>query len=93
MNQYVHGYSQREAQRLNDQANSIAALLHYDSVWPVGSMILEAGCGVGAQTKIVAPKNNQSQFISIDISSASIQDIKLLRVVEPFVIPSLKRLE
>lgn len=76
MNQYVHGYSEREAQRLNDQANTIAELLHYDSVWPTGSMILEAGCGVGAQTQIIAPKNPQSQFISIDISHESIAEAK-----------------
>jgi len=76
MNQYVHGYSEREAQRLNDQANTIADLLHYDSVWPAGSMILEAGCGVGAQTQIIAPKNAQSQFVSIDISHESIAEAK-----------------
>jgi len=77
MNEYVHGYSEREAQRLNDQANSIAELLHYDSIWPAGSMILEAGCGVGAQTQIIAPKNLQSQFVSIDISPESIAEAKI----------------
>lgn len=77
MNEYVHGYSEREAQRLNDQATSIADLLHYDSTWPTGSMILEAGCGVGAQTQIIAPKNNQSQFVSIDISADSIAEARV----------------
>ena len=63
MNQYVHGYSEREAQRLNDQANTIAELLHYDSVWPAGSMILEAGCGVGAQTQTsTAPDDTYVPF-------------------------------
>ena len=67
MNKYVHGYSEIEANRLNNQADSLAALIHYDTIWEAGSLILEAGCGVGAQTKTVAPQNPNSQFISIDI--------------------------
>ncbi len=78
MNNYVHGYSSAEANRLNDQADSLAELLHYDSVWEEEAIILEAGCGVGAQTKSVAPKNKRSQFISIDISLTSIDQAKSL---------------
>lgn len=71
-NPYVHGYSAKEASRLNDQANTLDELLHHDSLWEENSLILEAGCGVGAQTKIIAPKNLTSSFISIDISSDSL---------------------
>ena len=76
MNKYVHGYSDYEANRLHDQADSLADLLHYDSVWEKGSIILEAGCGIGAQTKIVAPKNKNSKFISIDISLESLDQAR-----------------
>ncbi|MBN2774972.1 MAG: methyltransferase domain-containing protein [Prolixibacteraceae bacterium] len=72
MEKYVHGYSRREAVRLMDQAKTLEELFHYDSIWPEGSKILEAGCGIGAQTKIIAPKNPDSQFYSIDISKDSI---------------------
>ena len=72
MTKYVHGYSEREAKRLKDQANALDNLLHHDSTWDDGSLILEAGCGVGAQTKIIAPANPGSKFISIDISHESI---------------------
>jgi SAM-dependent methyltransferase len=75
-NQYVHGYSPKEAERLNDQANTLDELLHHDSVWEDESLILEAGCGVGAQTKIIAPKNPKSNFISVDISSESLAGAK-----------------
>jgi len=78
MSQYVHGYSQTEATRLNDQANSLAELIHHDSIWEEESVILEAGCGVGAQTKIVAVQNPKCQFISIDISGESISEAKQL---------------
>lgn len=74
MSQYVHGYSTLEANRLRDQANSLANLLHHDSIWPPGSTVLEAGCGVGAQTRIVAPQNPDCKFVSIDISSASVAE-------------------
>jgi len=77
MNKYIHGYSDDEANRLHDQADSLADLLHYDSVWEEGSIILEAGCGIGAQTKIVAPKNRNSKFVSIDISSESLNQARL----------------
>lgn len=72
MKEYVHGYTEKEAVRLNDQANALDKLLHHDSVWKEGSLILEAGCGVGAQTKIIAPNNPQSKFLSIDISHESV---------------------
>ncbi|MEO1435213.1 MAG: methyltransferase domain-containing protein [Bacteroidota bacterium] len=72
MPNYVHGYSPKEANRLNDQADSLAQLIHHDSIWPAGSRILEAGCGVGAQTKTVAAQNPDCQFVSIDISHDSV---------------------
>jgi len=78
MNKYVHGYSQREAKRLNDQADSVAQILHHDTIWEEGSLILEAGCGVGAQTKTIAPKNPKCSFISIDRSLESISLAKKL---------------
>ncbi len=71
-NGYVHGYNERESIRLEDQANCLNDLLHHDSVFPPDTIILEAGCGVGAQTRIVAPKNPSSRFISVDISESSL---------------------
>jgi ubiquinone/menaquinone biosynthesis C-methylase UbiE len=69
---YIHGYSDEETTRLNDQASSTAELLHWDSLWPVGSTILEAGCGVGAQTRIISQKNPEAKFVSIDLSEKSL---------------------
>ena len=76
MSKYVHGYSEKEANRLNDQADSLATLIHHDSIWEKGALILEAGCGVGAQTKTVAAQNPDSTFISIDISEDSVAEAK-----------------
>ena len=75
---YVHGYSDREALRLNDQADTLDHLIHNDTLFPEDSLVLEAGCGVGAQTKIIATKNRGSNFISVDISDDSIREAQQL---------------
>ena len=70
---YIHGYSQSEAKRLVDQATSVSDYLHYDSVWEDGARVLEVGCGVGAQTVIIAQKNPNVEFVSIDLSEHSLE--------------------
>jgi SAM-dependent methyltransferase len=85
---YVHGYTNREATRLNDQANTLDELIHNDTLFSKGSLILEAGCGVGAQTKIIAPKNPDSKFISIDISAESLKEAQQL--IESMGIPNVE---
>ncbi len=77
---YVHGYDSRESRRLNDQANTLVELLHSDTSYQAGSRILEAGCGVGAQTVTLARNSPNASFISIDISEDSIAEAK--RTVE-----------
>lgn len=72
MHQYVHGYSHRETQRLNEQSLILEELLHRDSEYPPGSLILEAGSGVGAQTAILTRRNPEIEIISIDISQESL---------------------
>jgi len=65
---YVHGYSITEFQRLSDQANTLSYLLHHDSVFRPDGLVLEAGCGTGAQTVIVAPQNPQCNFVTFVVS-------------------------
>ncbi len=72
-NHYVHGYSEREGQRLHDQAQTLSELLHQDTLYPAGSSVLEAGCGVGAQTVVLARSNPQSRFTSVDTSPDSVE--------------------
>jgi SAM-dependent methyltransferase len=73
---YVHGYSDRESTRLKDQSVTLAELLHYDTVYPAGSTVLEAGCGIGAQTCIIANKNTDINIVSVDISPESLAAAK-----------------
>ena len=74
MEDYVHGYTDRESQRLTDQANTLTDLLHHDTVYEPGARVLEAGCGVGAQTVILARQSPEASFVSIDISTESLAD-------------------
>ncbi len=70
---YVHGYSDRENTRLYNQANTLTALLHHDTAYPPESRVLEAGCGVGAQTIILARNSPEADITSVDISGESVE--------------------
>jgi SAM-dependent methyltransferase len=71
---YVHGYESRENRRLQDQADTLVELLHSDTLYQAGNRVLEAGCGVGAQTVTLARNSPDASFISIDISEDSLSE-------------------
>ena len=70
---YVHGYSDRETQRLREQSLILEELLHQGTSYPAGSRVLEVGCGVGAQTAILAKRNPGIRLTSIDVSADSVR--------------------
>jgi len=73
MTEYIHGYSEREALRLAEQADTLEGLLHHDTIYAPGEQILEAGCGIGAQTVILAKNNPGAKITSIDVSPDSLE--------------------
>ena len=76
MDKYVHGYSKKEAKRLKDQARTLTALLHADTAYPEGSRVLEAGCGIGAQTVPLAQNSPKARITAIDLSDTSLAKAK-----------------
>jgi SAM-dependent methyltransferase len=76
MNGYVHGYTEKEASRLLDQSCTLARLLHHDTCYPPGSLVLEVGCGVGAQTVILAKNSPDAKITAVDISLESLNKAK-----------------
>ena len=68
---YVHGYHPRESTRLQDQAATLVDLFHSDTSYPPGSLVLEAGCGVGAQTLPLAKNSPGATIVSLEISRPS----------------------
>lgn len=69
---YVHGYSLKESCRLADQAGTLTELLHADTAYPAGNRVLEAGCGVGAQTITLSRSSPEARFECLDISQDSL---------------------
>jgi len=74
---YVHGYTERETQRLHEQSLILEDLLHSGTTYSPQSAVLEVGCGVGAQTCILARRNPGIHLTSIDISSESVEKTRL----------------
>ncbi len=73
---YVHGYDPRENERLLDQAGALVHLLHASTAYADGSVVLEAGCGVGAQTVTLAARSPGARFVSVDISPESVAEAR-----------------
>jgi SAM-dependent methyltransferase len=73
---YVHGYNPRESVRLQDQAATLVDLLHADTAFPAGSCVLEAGCGVGAQTVTLARSSPGAAITAVDISASSLSEAR-----------------
>ncbi|MEX2973636.1 methyltransferase domain-containing protein [Streptomyces sp. C184] len=81
---YVHGYSEREARRLGDQAEALAALLHAGTAYPAGTRVLEIGCGVGAQTLHLARNSPGARIVAVDRSAESLAQARaFLAAQEP----------
>lgn len=77
-NEYVHGYSSRETQRLQEQSLILEELLHSGTSYPAGTKVLEVGCGVGAQTLILLRRNPGIRLTSVDMSAESIRKARTL---------------
>ena len=73
---YIHGYHERESERLQAQAGSVLDLLHADTTYPAGSLVLEVGCGTGAQTVTLARNSPGARIVSFDRSARSLAQAK-----------------
>lgn len=74
---YVHGYERRERERLHDQAGTLEDLLHSGTAFGPCRRVLEAGCGVGAQTVTLARRSPDARIVSMDVSAASVAAARL----------------
>ncbi|MBV8203307.1 MAG: methyltransferase domain-containing protein [Acidobacteria bacterium] len=73
---YVHGYDRLETVRLRHQAETLEELLHADTRFPPGCSVLEAGCGVGAQTVPLARNSPEARIVAVDVSADSLAKAK-----------------
>lgn len=88
---YVHGYTDSENLRLGDQAATLEALLHHDTAYPPGTTVLEAGCGVGAQTVPLVRNSPGAVITCLDISPASLAGAKARLLAERLPLPEFRQ--
>ncbi|HJM82442.1 MAG TPA: methyltransferase domain-containing protein [Nitrospinota bacterium] len=65
---YIHGYTDREQQRLHEQSGILEDLFHDGTSYKAVEFVLEVGCGVGAQTEILMKRNPGVRLVSLDMS-------------------------
>jgi len=76
-NPYVHGYDQREQDRLIAQANHWREMIVSNTPVKPGDRFLEVGCGAGAVLGVIGQANPQATLAGIDIESRQIDRAKL----------------
>jgi len=81
---YVHGYSERETQRLYEQADILEDILHTGTAYPAEARVLEAGCGVGGQTRFLVKRSPDALFTCIDVSEKSLATAQRLKAQAGF---------
>jgi len=73
---YLHGFSQKEQERLRSQAKFGEFIIYQDVNFSWQKNILEVGCGVGAQTEILLRRFPDIKLTSIDASPAQLKVAK-----------------
>ena len=76
MAKYLHGFSKKEQDRLIHQAEFLEPYV-YDGVdLEFAKHLLEVGCGVGAQTKIMCRRFPKLKIDGVDLSKAQLETAK-----------------
>ena len=65
---YIHGFSPQEQRRLVAQARVLAPNVFAGLALPDEGRLLEVGCGVGAELKLMAQQRPRLQLVGLDLS-------------------------
>lgn len=71
--EYLHGFDKREQQRLLDQAKFLEPYVYRGIDLEFRKHLLEVGCGVGAQTEILARRFPDLKISGVDLSAAQLK--------------------
>ncbi len=69
---YIHGFDPGEQERLRAQARYLEPMVFEGVAYPKGARIIEAGCGVGAQTEILLRRFPDARIDAFDLSPEQI---------------------
>lgn len=71
--EYFHGYSETEFNRLIHQAEFLSFKVFEHVDFKPGTVLLEPGCGVGAQTRVMLRRFPDLRIIAVDLSESAIK--------------------
>lgn len=77
-NKYLHGFDLKEQKRLIHQASFLESFVYQDIDLNTNHNLLEVGCGVGAQTKILLQRFPHLNIHSIDLSEQQLDMAQVL---------------
>ncbi len=66
---YLHGFSQKEQDRLRDQARILEFLIYQDINFSNIKKLIEVGCGVGAQSEILLRRFPKLHLTGVDLNA------------------------
>lgn len=75
---YIHGVTAEEQQRLIHQAEFLVPWVHAGIDYNGCQHVIEVGCGVGAQLRILARRFPGTRFTGIDVSPEQIATARML---------------
>jgi ubiquinone/menaquinone biosynthesis C-methylase UbiE len=73
---YLHGYTDREQQRLYEQARIVENIIFNTIDYSETDRLLEVGCGVGAMSEILLRRFPSVNLTGIDYSEAQVKQAK-----------------
>lgn len=80
--EYIHAFTNDEEERLLRQAALLESHLHKDIDLSGCARLLEVGCGVGAQLRLLVRRYPHLRVTGVDISESQIQRARLLLAKE-----------
>jgi len=75
---YIHSFTEKEQQRLIHQAEYLVPWIHPHIDYSDCKSVLEIGCGVGAQLRILAKRFPQTHFTGVEFSAESLSNGEIL---------------
>ena len=83
MGGYIHGYDPAEVARLVRQARVLARWTMEDVWFPRGGRVLEVGCGVGAELRLLQELHPEVDLIGLDLSESQLEAARVQLAVRP----------
>lgn len=78
MSNYIHSFTPEEQQRLIHQAEFLVPYVHRHVDFTGCSHVLEVGCGVGAQLRILTRRFPDVKFTGVDFSPSQLDRARIL---------------